>query len=553
MRATLVGLVERSAAVVTHPFRATTGAWRRSIQARVVLSTVLLCAVVITLVGWALLRQVADGLIEGRQNLAIAEARAGFDDAQEELDASVIDESNTRSQVLTQLVDSLTSRGGSPRSYEVVLEGPIAADGSPGDDADVRSSAEVQATSIPGSLARRVSAGTVTANKKAGVHWTYTRLDLTGLSDSPPAVVVGSQLQSPNTDERYTLYYLFSMADQQRTLDLVGRALLYAGFAMILLVAGVAWVVTRQIVIPVGLARRIAERLAAGRLEERMHVRGEDDIARLGHSFNQMATNLQKQIRQLEELSRVQHRFVSDVSHELRTPLTTVRMAADVIHDARAEFDPATARSAELLQNELDRFESLLSDLLEISRFDAGAARLEIEPIDLVDIAERAVDFYGALAERHGVRLAIVNSDGPAVVEADVRRIQRIVRNLVVNAIHYSESERVDLVIAHSADSAALAVRDYGVGLRAGESQLVFNRFWRADPARERTRGGTGLGLSISVEDATLHGGWLQAWGEPGLGAQFRLTLPTRSGEELQRSPLPLVPADHARVPAGER
>ncbi|MGH3424101.1 MAG: MtrAB system histidine kinase MtrB, partial [Nocardioidaceae bacterium] len=349
----------------------------------------------------------------------------------------------------------------------------------------------------------------------------------------------------------YALYYLFSMADQQRTLNLVERALLYAGIALTFLVAAVAWLVTRQVVTPVRLARRIAERLAAGRLEERMHVRGEDDIARLGVSFNQMASSLQQQIRRLEELSRLQHRFVSDVSHELRTPITTVRMAADVLHDARDTFDPMTARSAELLQAELERFESLLSDLLEISRFDAGAARLELEQIDLVDIAEHVVERYGTLAQRHGVRLEIVNTDGPAVVEADVRRVERVARNLVVNAINYSQSDQVELVVAHGPDSAALAVRDHGVGLRTGDSQLVFNRFWRADPARERTSGGTGLGLAIALEDATLHGGWLQAWGEPGQGAQFRLTLPTAAGEELQRSPIPLVPG--ARTAVGGR
>ena len=113
-----------------------------------------------------------------------------------------------------------------------------------------------------------------------------------------------------------------------------------------------------------------------------------------------MAASLQKQIRQLEELSRVQRRFVSDVSHELRTPLTTVRMAGDVLHDARSRFDPPTARAAELLQNELDRFELLLSDLLEISRFDAGAAVLDLEDVNLVDLAHRVVDSTRPLAER---------------------------------------------------------------------------------------------------------------------------------------------------------
>ena len=275
-----------------------------------------------------------------------------------------------------------------------------------------------------------------------------------------------------------------------------------------------------------------------------MHVRGDDDIARLGQSFNQMAASLQKQIRQLEELSRVQRRFVSDVSHELRTPLTTVRMAGDVLHDAREGFDAPTARAAELLQKELDRFELLLTDLLEISRFDAGAAVLDLEDVNLVDVAHRVAESTRALAERRGTQV-VVRSDGrPCVAEVDVRRVERIVRNLVTNAIDYADGKAVLVLVAANEDTTALAVRDHGIGLKPGEAAMVFNRFWRADPARARTTGGTGLGLSISLEDAHLHGGWLQAWGAPDDGAQFRLTLPRRAGDRISRSPLPLVPKD---------
>jgi len=289
-----------------------------------------------------------------------------------------------------------------------------------------------------------------------------------------------------------------------------------------------------------GLARRIAERLAAGRLEERMQVRGEDDIARLGVSFNQMASSLQRQIRQLEELSRVQRRFVADVSHELRTPLTTVRMAADLLHDARADFDPITARSAELLQGELDRFEGLLTDLLEISRFDAGAAVLALDDVDLRSVARNVADSTAPLATQRGTRVSVSVPHVPCYAEADVRRVERIVRNLMVNAINYGEGHDVEVRVATGPDAVALTVRDHGVGLKRGEEVLVFNRFWRADPARARTRGGTGLGLSIAIEDTALHGGRLDACGFPGQGSMFRLTLPRRAGGRLGESPLPL-------------
>ncbi len=506
--------------------------WRRSIQARVVITTMAISALVIGGVGWLMLQGVADGMVEARRAVALSEARAGFNQAQQSLDVSAVSEASSEIDALRTLVNDLASRSGSPPSYQVMLEGPLDPSG---EGEAAFASAGIASPAIPDDLARAVAGGEHAA-------YTFTRMSIEGTDERSAAIIVGNLLRMPDGDQEFALYYAFPMTDQERTLSLVRNSLLYGGLALVLLSSGVAWLVTRQVVTPVRLARRIAERLADGRLEERMVVRGEDDIARLSVSFNKMAESLQRQIRQLEELSRLQHRFVSDVSHELRTPIATVRMAADVLYDNREHFDPSSERSAELLQTELDRFEALLSDLLEISRFDAGAARLEVEAVDLVDLAERVCAQYAPLAARHGVELEVVNRDGPAVVDADVRRIERIVRNLVANAINYSGSPRVQLLVAHGATSAAIAVRDFGVGLEPGQSQLVFNRFWRADPARERSRGGTGLGLAIALEDAVLHGGWLQAWGEPGEGAQFRLTLPRHAGDDPQRSPLPLVP-----------
>ena len=302
--------------------------------------------------------------------------------------------------------------------------------------------------------------------------------------------MVGSQLRAPGTGDTYALFYLFSMADQQSTLDLVRRALLLGGLAMVLMVGGVAWLVSRQVLDPIRMARRIAERYASGNLEQRMHVSGEDDIARLSTSFNQMAASLQSQIRRLENLSRLQQRFVSDVSHELRTPLTTVQMASEVLYDSRKRFDPQTARSAELLKGELDRFESLLSDLLDLSRFDAGAAKLALDTIDLTQVARDASK--DPSIKRKGIKVKVIGVDEPAVVEADIRRIDRIVRNLLTNAAKYSGSDRLEIEIAQNDDCVSLAVRDFGVGLSGDETNRVFDRFWRADPAR--TQGGTGLG-----------------------------------------------------------
>ena len=514
--------------------------WRGSIQARVVVSTLLLSAVVVAIVGIVLVRQVRDGLVDAKTRSSVAEATRGTIDAQRRLSGASGTDFDSATQ-LDQLVRSIVQRG-QVQGYDVVLTGPVAGS-SEGVAAGsgTRNSQGVRSDSIPAGLRTQVE-----ARSSTGVSWTYTEIayDTSSGKPSVPGVVTGSQLVLPADGGTYTLYYLFPLSEQQNTLSLVRRALYTGGALLLVLIGGLTWIVTRQVVTPVRLARRVAERLASGRLEERMHVRGEDDIARLGTSFNQMAASLQQQIRQLEELSRVQRRFVSDVSHELRTPLTTVRMAGDVLHDARDGFDPVTARAAELLQKELDRFELLLGDLLEISRFDAGAAVLDLEDVNLVDVAHRVVESTAALADARGTSVVVRPGPRPCIAEVDVRRVERIVRNLVTNAIDYAESREVVILLDSDDQASALAVRDYGIGLKKSEAAMVFNRFWRADPSRARTSGGTGLGLSISLEDARLHGGWLQAWGEPGRGAQFRLTLPRRAGDPLTHSPLPLVPAD---------
>jgi two-component system sensor histidine kinase MtrB len=515
-------------------------------MARVVASTVILSAVVITGVGWLLLQQTRDGLLDHRVDAVTAEVADEVREANIRLEGASGQAADPSVQ-RRDLVDLILQRG-LTRGYGVVVAGP-AGEGVRIADGGTESSGHLDTASVPVALEEHFEEpGATTA-------WTFTSIatmdDNDNVVSREPGIAMGAQVVLPADGSTYTIYFLFPLDEQQETMQLVTRALLTAGGLLLVMVAGVSWLVTRQVVTPVRMARQVAERLAAGRLQERLRVTGEDDVARLATSFNQMASNLQRQIRQLEELSRVQRRFVSDVSHELRTPLTTVRMAGDVLHDARRDFPPATARAAELLQTELDRFETLLVDLLEISRFDAGAAVLETDDVNLVDVAHRVVEATRALAQQHDVRLEVQAPDHPCLAEADVRRVERIVRNLVTNAIdHAHPDSRPDQIatvliqVAGDDQSAAIAVRDYGIGLAPGESAMVFNRFWRADPARARTSGGTGLGLSISMEDTHLHGGWLQAWGRPGEGSQFRLTLPRRVGGPLRQSPLPLVPED---------
>ncbi|KOU29624.1 histidine kinase [Streptomyces sp. WM6372] len=543
--------------LVRRPLLPAVRLWRRNIQLRVVAATLLMSLAVVLALGFVVIAQVSKGLLDAKEEAAQSQAAGGFAVAQEKANApSAVDGPDATdnkvgrdaSTWMNSLVKQLASGG--QTAFEVVAlgAGPDAG-GQPGGQPSgpfvsgvkgARASGNVDPTaSVPAALRRDV-------NHATGTFKTFSQIRYTaGSGDKAPepALVVGKRLTDINGDP-YDLYYLFPLTQEEESLNLIKVTIATAGVFVVVLLGAIAWLVVRQVVTPVRMAAGIAERLSAGRLQERMKVTGEDDIARLGEAFNKMAQNLQLKIQQLEDLSRMQRRFVSDVSHELRTPLTTVRMAADVIHDARVDFDPITARSAELLAGQLDRFESLLADLLEISRFDAGAAALEAEPIDLRDVVRRVIDGAEPLAEHKGTRIRVLGDTQPVIAEADSRRVERVLRNLVVNAVEHGEGRDVVVRLASAGGAVAVAVRDYGVGLKPGEATRVFNRFWRADPARARTTGGTGLGLSIAVEDARLHGGWLQAWGEPGGGSQFRLTLPRTADEPLRGSPIPLEPED---------
>jgi two-component system sensor histidine kinase MtrB len=203
--------------------------------------------------------------------------------------------------------------------------------------------------------------------------------------------------------------------------------------------------------------------------------------------------------------------------------------------------DGPQARAIEVLGTQVDRFETLLADLLEISRYDAGRVTLETEPTNLVMLTQTVVEGLQPLSSS---LIEVRPLGGYGAVDVDARRIRRIVSNLVGNAIEHGEGKPIVVTIDSNASAIAIAVRDWGVGLRPEDVDRVFDRFWRADPSRKRTLGGTGLGLAIAREDAAVHGGLLEAWSRLGEGSQFRLTLPRGDQIAAFVSPIPLVPDD---------
>lgn len=498
--------------------------WRRSLPFRVVLSVFVASVLVLLLGGFLLMQQATRGVIEGKQAAAEVESRQTINEAQRKLNAADLTGAADADNLLLDIAVGFAGRSGGGEQVEMI----ILARG------QTITAGTAQASSIPPDLIKRVQESNDLLITPTEVIY----------ADGPSVegLVAGASLTLPGAG-RYQIYLVFPLTQEVATLAVLRNAVATTGAIVVILLTFIAALVARQVVIPIRAARTAAESIASGDLHERMQVRGQDDFARLAISMNYMAAELEKQISTLEELSAVQQRFVADVSHELRTPLTTVRMAADVLHEARDEFDPVAARSAELMQAELDRFQELLSDLLEISRFDAGVAMLAIQEVDLREVVDDVIRDSTRLAATYHCEI-VVHAAGPATAEVDSRRIERIVRNLLINAIEHSEGNPIDILIDTDDLAVAIAVRDHGIGFEANQARQVFHRFWRGDPSRVRTVGGSGLGLAIAMEDANLHKGWLTAWGRPGLGAQFRLTVPRQAGAILETSPLPLVPRD---------
>ncbi|MTD58473.1 MtrAB system histidine kinase MtrB [Amycolatopsis pithecellobii] len=506
--------------------------WRRSVQFRVTVSTLALSSAVVFVLGMVLQNQIITRLMDTKRQAAVAQTLQVVATAEGELvGLSDQDALPDRLQnVLKKITSASSDDQGSGTSAAGAFEPVLTAGGTGSPD----SAGPIW--KVPEGLERFAEANQVAYQthtvEDAGTRTTY--------------LVVGAPVAS--TGRPIQLYLLFPMTAEQNTVSTVQNTLLVGGLVLLMLLAGISNIVTRQVVRPVRSAAAAAARFAGGELDERLPVAGEDDLSRLAVSYNEMAASIQRQIRQLEEFGTLQRRFTSDVSHELRTPLTTVRMAADVLHASREQFPAGLARSTELLVDELDRFEALLGDLLEISRLDAGVEELAAELIDIRPIAQRAVEQVRVIAGNAGSPVELELPEEEVAAEIDARRVERILRNLLANAVDHSEGRPVRLTVGANEHAVAITVRDYGVGLRPGEADLVFNRFWRADPSRNRRTGGTGLGLAISHEDARLHGGQLEAWGAPGAGACFRLTLPRRQGEPFEEYPLPLMPPDGAAV-----
>jgi two-component system sensor histidine kinase MtrB len=487
---------------------------RNSLAAKVIFSTVLLSLGVVWITGSALYSQLSDGVKQVNLETSLAEARSSFFNAQyqflliEGASTSIITKT-VQDVIISSTAVSLNqdrksiflNRFGQvlqPLGNQVPIDYSTATD-------------ELDISSFPTELRKRVRASDLVEYQYATVKY----------NNRPEAnvLIAGRRIAIPESGN-YEMYLVYSLTNQNTTLSLIKSSLFLTGLALLFLIGLITWLVVRQVVRPVREAARIAQQFTQGDFSQRMKVESSDEIATLGTAFNEMALSLESQISRLENLSRVQQRFVSDVSHELRTPLTTLRMASEVIYGAKADFDPVISRSSELLVAQLDRFERLLEDLLEVSRFDAEVAVLEPVDFDLVTLIERCIQDVRASAQDHPISIEIDHETEQVMINADIRRVERIMRNLLSNALDHAEDKPIKVSVIATQSEVGVGVRDYGSGIDPASLSRVFDRFWRADPSRARVRGGTGLGL-------------------------FVLTLPRVAGSQIAGRPIRPQPSDY--------
>ena len=513
-----------------NPFRAIHRLWVHSLQFRSVTSAGIMMLIAFIAVGTSLSNQIATSLFENKKNQALEETSKGFETVQRVLDPiSAREDSEVRRTVKHNLT-VLDAGGDTQRRWVLV---PLDQQSKKGFIPEQSGDNALDAATIPEDFKSTVR------DSPGGVFWEKKDLSEPEKSNGEPypALIIGTSVSIPQNPD-YGLFVVYDLSESSSTITYI-NVVLGTGFTVLLiLVLSIVWFVTRLAVRPITLTAITAEKLAAGDLNRRVSVRGKHQAARLGISFNKMADSLQDQITQLERLSTLQQRFVSDVSHELRTPLSTVRLSSELLYDSRDTLNPVQSRSVELMHNQVDRFQALLSDLLEISRFDAGSAVLNIDAEDFMSVLNDVLVEVIPHLERTGTRLIVHSEQAHIDIDIDRVRIERVLRNLLFNAIEHGESKPVDIYIATNATNLGVAVRDHGIGLSEEEAAQVFNRFWRADTSRKRTLGGTGLGLSITAEDVRLHGGRIEAWGMKGKGACFTMNLPLVHGGELGPSPV---------------
>ncbi len=349
---------------------------------------------------------------------------------------------------------------------------------------------------------------TVLRSSVAAGRLAYQRLDV----DGRHLLVVGARIRA-SAAELYVVYLEDAIHDD---LARLGTTLLGGWGVVVVLAAGVGWLLARRTLEPVGRASAAARAVAEGLLATRLPVEGADEFGVWASSFNRMAAALETKIAALSEAQARERRFTADVAHELRTPVTALLAAASLLREDLWRLPEEVRRPAELLVADVARLRRLVDDLMEISRLDGGQEAIRVQRVDLRAVAD-------AIIAARGWRGRVAVDGADIAVATDPRRIERILSNLIANAVEHGQRD-VWVRIAATVSTACLQVSDRGPGIAPEHLGHLFDRFYKADPARSGA--GSGLGLAIARENARLLGTEIEVRSEIGVGTEFRVRLP---------------------------
>ncbi|KOY57597.1 sensor histidine kinase [Streptomyces sp. XY332] len=339
-----------------------------------------------------------------------------------------------------------------------------------------------------------------------------------------PAVFLHNETREPTG---LVIFATMRLTTEGKTVDAMVEAAKRGAVPGLAIAVVPALLAARSVLRPVRDMRRAAQHLGRGRLDTRIEVRGADELAGLARTFNETARALEQSVNELREAEIRARRFASDVSHELRTPLSGMLAVTEVLDEDAERLDPDTAAAVRLVSAETGKLAVLVEDLMEISRFDARAAELNLDDVDIAEAVRKTLELRHWDDER-------VVTDLPSQVRArlDPRRFDVVLANLVGNALRHGGAPvhvGVRTERRPGGPRLLIEVADSGPGIAPDVLPHIFDRFFKADAARTRSAG-SGLGLAISLENVRLHGGTLRAANGPAGGAVFTLDMPLEAG-----------------------
>jgi len=337
-----------------------------------------------------------------------------------------------------------------------------------------------------------------------------------------PVLIIGTGMSFTGPEDTVLqsgleIYTQRSLQPEQNSIDQLATQAWLTGGLSLLFALVLAVLAARGVLRPVRELRQAARRLGEGELTTRLEVRGSDELAAVADTFNNTAAVLEYQVNELRRMEADARRFVADVSHELRTPLAAMTAVTDILDEEADRLPPDSAAAVRLVSQETQNLTRLVNDLMEITRFDSGAAALASDEVDVAEAVRATLRARGWVSS--------VEANLPSVTaRVDTRRLDVIVANLVGNALRHG-APPVTVTLTAAGEWLTIEVTDRGPGLELTALPHVFDRFYKADSARARSEG-SGLGLAIAWENARLHGGMLTAGNVEGGGAVFTLRLP---------------------------